>query len=171
MNKKTKLLIILLLIIIASVFYIFSFKKQNVEEKTTKYQFFSTQLDSINSESIRLENIEKDFIIIDFWATWCPPCIAEIPHFISLTKKYPNVLILGVSLDQSIENVKTFINENKVNYPIVFADNAMNKIIEKDFGQIKSIPTTYIFDSNKKLIKKAVGYKDLSFFEEIINKL
>lgn len=122
----------------------------------------------LDGKMVGLQDYSGKIRIIDFWATWCPPCRAEIPHFNSLTQKYPDVVIIGISLDQGgVQTVKNFAKEFNIQYPILLG----NIETVQAFGNIQSIPTTFVVDQNGFIIKKYVGYKPESVFEADIQKL
>jgi thiol-disulfide isomerase/thioredoxin len=105
--------------------------------------------------------------IINFWATWCPSCLKEIPDFIQLQKKYAsqNVQFIGIAIDNSanVENYLSFIN---INYPILIAPFT-GALIAKQLGNIVSaIPYTVIVNQNKQIIFRHPG--ELS--KELIEK-
>ncbi|MEN3043952.1 MAG: TlpA disulfide reductase family protein [Candidatus Hydrothermales bacterium] len=118
------------------------------------------------------EHLGKKVIIIDFWATWCPPCRAEIPGFVRLYEKYKEqgLLIVGISLDMgenALEIVRNFSKEYNINYPVMMGDReTVNK-----FGGIRAIPTTFIINRKGEIVEKIVGYRDESFFENKIKSL
>ena len=62
-------------------------------------KLFNYKLRDISGKKFKINTFKEKIIIIDFWATWCPPCIKEIPHFIELQKKYNDVQVIGISLD------------------------------------------------------------------------
>lgn len=84
-------------------------------------------------------------VVLDIWATWCPPCRAEIPYLIDLQNKFKNknVLIVGVALDQGKTTVTDFIAKQKINYTILLDPNG-NKLATP--YKIEGIPATYIID-------------------------
>ena len=101
--------------------------------------------------------------IIDFWATWCPPCRKEIPGFVALQAKYKKqgLAVIGVSVDDGPEPVKAFMQANGVNYPVLMADGA----VQQAYGGIRGIPTTFIVGRKGYIYKKYVGGYDASVFE------
>jgi len=127
-------------------------------------------LPTLEGKSLRLSNFEGKVIILDFWATHCPPCRQEIPDFIKLYNKYRDkgLVIIGVSLDSGdVEGLKRFCQNEGVNYPIAIG----NYEVTKSYGGIKYIPTTFIIDKNKNIVKKFIGYTSIDVFEREIEKL
>jgi len=94
-------------------------------------------------------------VLINFWATWCPPCRAEIPDLIALQDKYRDRLqIIGISQDEAPpEVVKRFVADHRINYPVVM----MSAEIEKLFPGINALPTSYIVDREARVVQKHVG--------------
>jgi cytochrome c biogenesis protein CcmG/thiol:disulfide interchange protein DsbE len=109
-------------------------------------------------------------VILDFWATWCPPCKAEIPHLIALQDKYKDqgLQIVGLSVDEGGANdVKPFANENKINYTMLIASSETARA----YGGISGIPTTFVLDKRGTIVKKFLGYTDPDVFEAAIQPL
>lgn len=128
------------------------------------------ELVSLYGETIKLSDFKGKVIILDFWATWCPPCRKEIPHFVKLHNEYKDkgVVIIGISLDrEGPEKVKMFCEGMNVTYPVVMG----NSKIVKDYGGIRGIPTTFIINKKQKIVKKIVGYTSYEVFKEQIEKL
>lgn len=94
-------------------------------------------------------------VLINFWATWCPPCRAEIPDLIALQEKYRDrVQIIGVSEDEApVEVVRKFVIDHKINYPVVMTTPE----IEKLFPGIGALPTSYVVDRDSRIVQKHVG--------------
>lgn len=117
-----------------------------------------------------LSDFKGKVIILDFWATWCPPCRAEIPHFVELYNDYKDegLEVIGVSLDNNAKKViPSFSEQYKINYVLLIAD----KKVTRDYGGIGSIPTTFIIDRDGNIVKKYVGYRDKEVFEKDIKNL
>jgi thiol-disulfide isomerase/thioredoxin len=109
-------------------------------------------------------------VVLDFWATWCPPCQAEIPGFVELQKTYGDqgLVVIGVSMDQAGPSVvKDFMKQHGMNYPVVMGDDAINQA----FGGIEGLPTTFIINRAGTLIDRHVGYTDKADFERAIKPL
>jgi len=127
-------------------------------------------LQDLNGNNVSLADFKGKVVILDFWATWCPPCIKEIPDFIELYQKYKDkgFAMLGISLDQAgISVVQSFAQKYKINYPIMMTDGR----IDKEYGGITAIPTTFVIDPAGNIHKKYVGYIEKAVFEADIKKL
>lgn len=124
----------------------------------------------IHGSERRLKDFKGKVIILDFWATWCPPCKAEIPHFIELYNEYKNegLEIIGVALDWNAERVvPQFAEEAGMNYTVLLG----NRDVTDLYGGIISIPTTFVIDREGGIRKKYIGYRDKEVFEEDIKEL
>ncbi|MBN1806555.1 MAG: TlpA family protein disulfide reductase [Sedimentisphaerales bacterium] len=127
-------------------------------------------LKDINGNNISLADYRGKVVILDFWATWCPPCIKEIPDFVELYEQYKDkgFAMIGISLDQAgVDVVKEFAQRFKINYPIVMNDGRVNET----YGGITSIPTTFVIDSMGNIRKRYVGYIQKAVFEADIKTL
>ena len=126
---------------------------------------------TIDGEMIDLSSGEHKAIILDFWATHCPPCREERPWFDELYHEFKDegVIIVGISLDRGGESqVRPFLRDNNITFPIGFpTEEIMSK-----YGQgMQYIPTTYIIDSQGKVRERVVGAKEKSFWRDWIEKL
>lgn len=127
-------------------------------------------LASLDGETVKLSDYQGRVVIVDFWATWCPPCREEIPHFVELQQRFGDrgLTVIGVSVDQGgPQVVRSFAQEQEINYPLVMADAR----VAGDYGGIRGIPTTFIIDRQGRIVKKYVGYQDMSVFERDVEAL
>ena len=121
-------------------------------------------------KSYSLNDFKGKMVILNFWATWCPPCKKEIPSFIELQEKYADkgLVILGVSMDQGGWIVtKEFSDEWQINYPIAMA----NRDMLSKYGNPRSIPTTFIITPKGKIANQLVGYRPKDVWESEIKKV
>ncbi|MEJ2306009.1 MAG: TlpA disulfide reductase family protein [candidate division WOR-3 bacterium] len=94
-------------------------------------------------------------VLVNFWATWCPPCAVEIPHLVELYRKYKEkgVVILGLSLDTDPKQIKYFMNKNQMEYPVLLGARKLIKTYA-----IKGIPTAYLINKDGIIVEKFIGY-------------
>ncbi|MBI5207535.1 MAG: TlpA family protein disulfide reductase [Candidatus Firestonebacteria bacterium] len=125
-------------------------------------------LKNMSNESVTLSNLNSKIIIINFWATWCPYCIMEMPDFVSLYNTYKNngVAILGIALDDE-ESVQSFLKKNKINYPILMGTND----VRQAYGGIRGLPTTFVLNNKKEIVASFEGKVDKAVIENEIKKL
>jgi thiol-disulfide isomerase/thioredoxin len=136
-------------------------------QKTQKAPNFSLQ--SSDGKSVDLSKLKGKVVVVNFWATWCPPCRAEIPAFISVYQKYraKGLEIVGISLDEKGWNVvRPFVEKNKISYPVVLGNNT----VAQDYGEIRSIPTTFIVDRKGNIVDTHVGGMDAASFEAMVKR-
>lgn len=126
-------------------------------------------LKSLDGEEYTLSKLKGNVLIVDFWATWCPPCKMEIPHFVELYNKYKDngLIILGISTEDR-GRLESFRHENNINYPILLGTN---DVFQK-FG-VKAIPHTLFFDKKGKVRKTQIGFANefVPVFEALIDTL
>jgi len=107
--------------------------------------------------------------LINFFATWCPPCIEEVPSLIDLQEKYgpKGFSVIGLSVDQGKRQlVKKFVKKMGINYPVLMADDA----VAKGFGGITGIPVVFLVNRDDTLIRKYLGYVDHAVLERDIEE-
>ncbi|MFC0417230.1 TlpA disulfide reductase family protein [Cytobacillus solani] len=110
--------------------------------------------------------------MLNFWATWCPPCKAEMPHMQNFYEENNNkgMEVLAVNLtniDKGEENIKTFVKEYGLTFPIPLDENGL---IGPQY-QAFTIPTSYIIDSNGMITKKIVGPMDEAMMKNLTNNI
>jgi thiol-disulfide isomerase/thioredoxin len=107
--------------------------------------------------------------IVDFFATWCPPCRMEIPGFVDLQNKYGSdkLSIIGISVDQGPVNVvENFARELNINYDVYVGGSEIARKY-----RVRAIPTTYIYDTQGKEVKRHVGFVSQEEFDKEISAL
>ena len=102
----------------------------------------------------RLGDYRGKWVIVNFWATWCPPCLEEIPDLVAVTEARKDVQVFGVAMEfQDSKQVLQFAEGMFVNYPIVLGDRNTADLI----GKVQGLPTTFIYDPQGKLAVRHVG--------------
>ena len=128
------------------------------------------ELENFAGGKTRLADYRGKVVLLNFWATWCGPCVAEAPDFVDLYKKHreKGLVILGVSLDQNPRAILyPFIRRHKIDYPILLGDRR----VAAAYGGITGIPTTFLIDREGMVRKQYLGSRPKSVFEEDIKEL
>ena len=128
------------------------------------------QLESLDGETISIGGLRGRPVLLNFWATWCPPCREEIPGFVETYAVYheKGMEILGISLDrQGVYVVKKFAEKYEVNYPIALGTQQL----VQDYQPGQYIPTTIIIDREGKIRHRHVGYMDKTVLEKYFLEL
>jgi thiol-disulfide isomerase/thioredoxin len=112
-------------------------------------------VEDLDGRTLSSASLRGKVVIINFWATWCPPCRAEIPDLVALQEKYrDHLVVIGVSEDEGGPDlVRQFAAQHKINYPIVM----MNEELEKMFPGVSALPTSFILDRESRIVQKHVG--------------
>lgn len=162
---KTIKLFVIVLIGIAFVITASCAKSGAVEIGKTAPDFVLKDMDG---KEVRLSDYKGKVVVLNFFASWCPPCRHEVPDFIELQKLYGDkgVSFIGVALEDA-GNAKNFKERFGINYPVLVDDGKASNI----YGPIRSIPTTFIIDKNMKIVKFYIGSRSKDVFENDIKEL
>ena len=128
------------------------------------------KLKDLQGKEVSSADFKGKVVVVDFWATWCPPCRAEIPGYIALQKKYADkgLVIIGISVDEDgAKAVAPFAKAKGINYPVLL----FNDDVVAAFGGIEGIPTTFLIDQDGNIRDKKVGVADEADYEKRIVQL
>ena len=111
-------------------------------------------------------------VLVNFWATWCGPCVRETPDLVELSKEYASqgVVFIGISADRgedAMDLVSEFVKKYQVDYPVVI-DNGN---LEEAFGGLRGYPTTFFIDRNGKIVKKMIGMQSKEKFAQELKSI
>ncbi len=136
-------------------------------EKAIKVPNFS--LVDIEGNMHTDESTKGKYLVINFWATWCPPCLKEIPAFVEFYEQNSDrVEILGLDYEQADKKtILEFTDTFMVNYPIILFDDK-NGSQFTNFGDVFGMPTTYIYDPEGRLVDFRMGEIDIETLEKSI---
>ncbi len=184
--ERLFLLIILVAGIAMTVGYSLNRYPQQTQDSFSFSWFSSTQDSSTSSKQRRPDfrltdlqgqshaNSEWDgkVVVVNFWASWCPPCIKEIPMFVDLQKQYGErgLQFVGIAID-SVEPVQRFIKELRINYP-VFVDDRKGIEIATQFGnRMGALPFTVIINRQGEIVKRQMGEMEESEIRSLVLSL
>ena len=163
MRKKTFWLIVLSVFLTANPVSGWFWEKKDVQVQApevsavaNKMPFF-TEKNIAASGKVNSTDFAGKVVLVNFWATWCPPCRKEIPFLISLQDKYKDkgFSVIGISLDDGGSRaVSQFLDKLGVNYPVFIGDAK----ISRAFGGVMGIPVSFLVDREGNLIKRLDGY-------------
>ncbi len=122
------------------------------------------KLKDLDGHEVAFSQFQGKVVVVDFWATWCVPCIGEIPNYIKLQEKYgkDGLVIVGISLDErGPDVVKPFVKEKGMNYPVVMGTEE----VQQAFGGLAVIPTTFLIDRNGEIRDRKTGAETAAEYE------
>ncbi|RLJ70528.1 peroxiredoxin [Hydrogenivirga caldilitoris] len=117
------------------------------------------KLKTIEGKEVSLEDYRGKVVLVNFWATWCPPCREEMPLFERVYRTYRNkgFEVLAVSTDSSLDPVKKFVKEYKLSFTVLFDDRNITSL----YG-IQGLPTSFLINREGKVVKVRLGeYKEI----------
>ena len=140
-------------------------------EPEAKPAALDLKLRDMNGVEVNLAEFKGKPMLINFWATWCPPCLEEIPYFVELADKYKKdgLVVLGISTDDTPDQLKPFAGNLKMNYPVLVGLDQPD--LERAFGAMWAIPVTVFVKKDGNVCKEHKGTQTKEFFEQHIKAL
>ncbi len=126
-------------------------------------------LADLSDKTVRLADFKGRVVLVDFWATWCHPCLQELPDLKAIYRKHERegFIILAVSIDESPrKEIAAFVAENEVPYPVLLAGSGPIK-----GWRVRGLPTAYLIDREGRVVRSWFGYKDPRKLEESVRAL
>jgi thiol-disulfide isomerase/thioredoxin len=125
------------------------------KEDQISLEDFNWELQSFNGQQVNLETFKGQVIVVNLWATWCPPCVAEMPSFQKLYNAYGDKVIFLFVANDEPERVKKFLTDNEYEIPVFFQMSSAPKEMSSN-----SLPTTYVIDRKGTIVASKVGAAD-----------
>jgi cytochrome c biogenesis protein CcmG/thiol:disulfide interchange protein DsbE len=126
-------------------------------------------LTDLDGRKITLDAYRGKVVLLNFWATWCEPCRAEIPRFIQFQNTYgtQGLQVLGISMDDDSKPVHKFRDEFRLNYPVAMGDAKLGE----SYGGVLGLPITFLIDPQGRIFAKHIGAVDPAIIENELRKL
>jgi peroxiredoxin len=126
-------------------------------------------LQDIDGHPLQLASYRGKVVLLNFWATWCTPCRAEIPNFVQFQNSYgpQGFQILGISMDDGPQPVRAFYQQFKINYPVAVGTDT----VAQSYGGVLGLPVSFLIGRDGKIAAKYVGAVQLPALEQEIKTL
>ena len=140
-------------------------------DKAGKPADLSFSLKDMSGATVALASYKGRPLVVNFWATWCPPCKAEIPWFVEFKQKFGSqgLEILGVSIDDPASELKTFSAEYKMNYPVLMGLD-QNKLLAAYEAEV-TVPVTWFIKKDGTVLGRTIGINTRQYFESQIQAI
>ena len=127
---------------------------------------FDFTMKDVDGNNVSLSTYKGKVVLLNFWATWCGPCKAEIPGFVRLQEKYRDkgLVIVGYSVDDTAEKAKAYAAQYKMNYPILLGEG--DEKLQDAYGPIWGLPSSFIISKDGKVCRKHIGIAPEAVFEK-----
>jgi len=128
---------------------------------------------SQDSKEKKLSDYKGKVILLNFWATWCPPCRKELPDLSEIATEFKgkNFELIGVSVDENPEALVNFLKSNSLSYTVLHEKGGLlDKYMDIVGGNQNVIPQTFIIDKNGRVVENLIGSRSKADFVDIINK-
>ena len=152
------------LLLIYLIIFTFIFTQNNKDNNEPNYipayDFNLSVFNDLGQDStIQLSSLKGNVVLLNFWATWCGPCIAEIPEFNDLYDKYNSkgFEILGVSVSDNYKQLKKFSNKIEVEYKMLFGSPDEMAIVVQNYGGFYSVPVSYLINREGLVVRGYPG--------------
>ena len=119
----------------------------------------------LNGKTFTLSAHKGKWVLVNFWATWCPPCLEEIPDLIALHENNKNLVVVGIAMDyENKKQISDFADDNLMSYPLVLGSESA----VRQFGTPEVLPTTYLYNPQGKLVQRFRGLINRKTVEKLL---
>ncbi len=127
------------------------------------------QLTDINGNKVNLKSYQGKWVVVNYWATWCPPCITEMPELQSFHDQHADkdALVIGINIEQiGKQQLLTFLDDYFITYPVFVS----RPIQQSELGLIPGLPTTFLVNPEGEVVARQVGPVTSDMIEQFIQK-
>jgi thiol-disulfide isomerase/thioredoxin len=122
-------------------------------------------LQTLDGTTLNLRELRGQWVILNFWATWCAPCVKEMPYLTQLAKER-EVQVLGVNFNEDAETARRFVSEHGISFPILLQPDDITLLV---YG-VRALPRTFVIDPSGALVQTIVGQIDPARFDDWLNE-
>ncbi|AQS51312.1 hypothetical protein PAEH1_06640 [Paenalcaligenes hominis] len=133
-------------------------------------QVFAIEADDLTGQTINLAPYQGKALVLNFWATWCPPCVKEMPELEALSQAHPEVQFVGLAIDTQ-RNVKRFLEKVPVNYAIYVTGHRGVQIMKNLGNKTGGIPFTLVLNADGSIAEQVLGQIDSAQLDQILINL
>ncbi len=123
----------------------------------------------LQGKTHQLSDYRGKWVVVNYWATWCPPCRDELPELVDFHEKYSkdSAVVLGINLEQIDQDfLRNFVDENFISYPVLLGSSSSANL----FGKVMALPTTFVLDPNGRMVARRVGGVTMRYLEKVIKQ-
>jgi cytochrome c biogenesis protein CcmG, thiol:disulfide interchange protein DsbE len=127
-------------------------------------------LSSLTGDSISLDSLRGQVVLVNFWASWCPPCRVEMPGFerVYRERRDDGFVIVGIATDRHAEaDIRAFVAEHDITYPILLATGQ----VVRDYGGVRALPESFLVDREGRIVHRVVGYFAEPALRSAVNRM
>lgn len=146
------------------IIVLFSFSQFSFAETKASANFLLKDMSGIKHQ---LSQYQGKWVLVNYWATWCPPCLEEVPDLVNLYdhRKKKDLMVLGVVFDyKDVKEVAEYVDDMLMSYPIVLGDDS----VAAQIGAAEVLPTTFIYNPKGELVKIKRGLITRQYIEKLI---
>jgi thiol-disulfide isomerase/thioredoxin len=131
---------------------------------------YGARLPGLDGQEFSLSTLKGRPLVVNFWATWCAPCVQEMPHLDSMAKELPEIMIVGIGIDTS-QNIAQFVAKIPISYQLLIAGHAGIAMVRELGNSAGGLPFTLLFDANGSIFDSILGQVEPNDLRQRIDRL